>query len=772
MNSKNRYVTRKALTQTQTIAIVAIIVVVAIGGFLLYKPEPENQSPSAIATVSDTIAAINDALAFSAGESSDPDNNIDTYAWNFGDDKTGSGLTISHSYSLPGRYIISLVVTDEENAQDTNDDDLIFIDVSRESLIPVLTSPPQAKIAASDDVITIGETVSFDGVSSSGWYERRGVVTPIGTDIISWEWDFGDGTTDSGTEVTKTFNAEGNFAVTLTVKSEGTGKSDSVMRTIHVTETEIERPDVKNPDTYIFASAITSRVLDPVECTGASNRMALVVLTEGLVWYPPGKSTIEPRIAESYDISDDGKTYTFYLKEGINFWNGDELTAEDVEYTFQRFMAMNLPASWCDRLNLPLVQIGTGERISEELIEGALEVVDDHTFKFHLPKAYAPFIDTLALPLCGIISKDYAIERGSYQFGQDWLGRRDPNMQIGDALMGTGPYKLVQFVPNERTIFERNDDYWGEPAKIKRVIWLDIVEWSTRQTMILAGDIDATDCEASQIAVIEENPGIEVLSMKHGMVENLYFGFDRDMELQPVGAKHRPDIMNDIHMRRGMAYAFPYEDYFEQAWLGMIEPAYSNIEPGFLGYFPYQEDLTYDPARAEEEFRQAWDGEVWEEGFTLAFGFQPWMSEGGIIMGNLLQESLHKINPKFDLIITQASWPTLLYYPLYPAWAQSGPDPMWYNYNWRSKYGLFADFAKYVNTDLDIILDEALLESDPVKRTALYKQATDIMKEDVAMLHIGFAPTFYVYKDWLGNIEDSWQSAWYVDSPYFATVEK
>ena len=725
-----------------------------------------------MASVSDTIAQIGDSLSFSASGSSDLDDNIDSYAWDFGDGETGSGESVSHSYSNPGRYIVSLVVTDEEDLKDTNDDDLIFIDVSRETVIPVLDSPPQAKIVADMDVIVVGDTVTFDGISSSGWYDRRGVVTAITTDVTTWEWDFGDGATASGGQVTNTFDEVGNFAVTLTVTSDTTMKTDSVVRTIHVTETAIVGPDVKNPDTFTFASSITSRVLDPVESTGASNRMALVVLTEGLVWYPPGSATIEPRIAESYEISEDGKTYTFHLRQGVTFWNGDELTAEDVEYTFQRFMAMNIPGTWCDRINLPMVNIGTGEKISDDLIEASLEIVDDYTFVFHLAESYAPFIDTIALPICGIINKDYAIEHGSYQFGEDWLGQRDPNMQTGEALMGTGPYELVQFVPNERTVFERNDDYWGEPAKIKRVVWLDIVEWSTRQIMIIAGDIDATDGEASQISIIEEEPNIEVVAMRHGMVENLYFGFDRDMELQPVGASHRPDIMNDINMRKAIAYAFPYEEYIEQAWLGLIDRAYANIEPGLLGYFPYQDNLNYDPAKAEEYFKLAWDGEVWEEGFTMAFGYQPWMAEGGVIMGNLLQESLHEINPKFNLIITQQGWPTLLYYPLFPAWAQAGPDPMWYNYNWRSEYGLFAGFAKYVNDDLDVILDAAVLESDPVKRTALYKEATDIMKADVGMLHLDFPPTFFTYRDWIGNIDDSWQSAWYVDAPYFATLEK
>ena len=178
--SKRRFSTRKALTQTQTIAIVAVVIVAAVAIYYLWpKPKQENRPPSAMASVSDTIAQIGDSLSFSASGSSDLDDNIDSYAWDFGDGETGSGESVSHSYSNPGRYIVSLVVTDEEDLKDMNDDDLIFIDVSRETVIPVLDSPPQAKIGADMDVIVVGDTVSFDGISSSGWYDRRGVVTQL-----------------------------------------------------------------------------------------------------------------------------------------------------------------------------------------------------------------------------------------------------------------------------------------------------------------------------------------------------------------------------------------------------------------------------------------------------------------------------------------------------------------------------------------------------------------------------------------------------------------
>ena len=123
-------------------------------------------------------------------------------------------------------------------------------------------------------------------------------------------------------------------------------------------------------------------------------------------WYPPGGAEIVGRLAKSWTLSPDQTKYTFKLEEGVKFWNGDELTADDVVYTFQRYLIMNLPGTWCDRINLPMTGIGVGEKISDSLINSAVVAVDKYTVEFNLIEPYAPFIDTLALPGCGIISKD------------------------------------------------------------------------------------------------------------------------------------------------------------------------------------------------------------------------------------------------------------------------------------------------------------------------------------------------------------------------------
>lgn len=122
-----RVLSRKGMTWFQTVMLIAVIAVTEIGVYFLIP----NQPPKAVATVSETITQVDVILTFSASDSSDPDGEITYYRWDFGDGSTAAGETVTHSYTYPGRYIVLLTVTDDKGAEDTNDENLIFIDIMR-----------------------------------------------------------------------------------------------------------------------------------------------------------------------------------------------------------------------------------------------------------------------------------------------------------------------------------------------------------------------------------------------------------------------------------------------------------------------------------------------------------------------------------------------------------------------------------------------------------------------------------------------------------------
>ena len=159
-----------------------------------------NQAPIANAG-SNLTALVNETVAFSGALSSDPDGSIISYKWNFGDGSYGNGITVSHSFAAAGTYMVALTVMDNLGAAS---DCFVMVTVSEPVLPP--NQPPQAN-AGADAVATAGQPVSFSG---------SGSLDPDGT-ITSYNWDFGDGTSAAGLNVSKIYSAAGTYTVTLTV---------------------------------------------------------------------------------------------------------------------------------------------------------------------------------------------------------------------------------------------------------------------------------------------------------------------------------------------------------------------------------------------------------------------------------------------------------------------------------------------------------------------------------------------------------------------------
>ena len=159
-----------------------------------------------------------------------------------------------------------------------------------------------------------------------------------------------------------------------------------------------------------------------------------------------GSSEIVPSLAESWEISDDALTYTFHLRQGVKFHNGEELTADDVEYSFTRQLSVE------GAVNTDFLAQVKG---ADELIAGTADtlegfnVLDDYTFTITLKEPYAGFLACLSVPGCSIYNRE-ATEAAGDQFGLD------PALTIG-----TGPFKFTSWTINDRLVLTRNEDYWN-----------------------------------------------------------------------------------------------------------------------------------------------------------------------------------------------------------------------------------------------------------------------------------------------------------------------
>jgi len=507
-----------------------------------------------------------------------------------------------HTYDIPGHYIIYVEAVDDDGAKSNTITAPLFMKVGRPSITELsLDLPPVAIVGASESIITVGEEVSFDGSASYHYYERRGSIRTTTANIESWSWELGDGETAEGAEVTHTYTDPGSYLVLLTVKDSVLGKTDTFGRTIIVTPEPVSYAGIiKNPDTIVYAS--DNEMPSDLDIMGISEgntgRWVDMALSDALLTFEPGSTvpTTEGGLAERYEMSPDGKTYTFHLRHGVKFWDGTEMKAEDVVYTYRRSFKM-CGKGWGSMLVRGVLGIAPGDPIPDSALEEHIYAVDDYTVVFELPEPYGPFLFSIAYPGRGIIQKKAAIDAGSWFMGdtRDWLEVTDPAMEdvegiiAGKGLQATGPYKVKEWSKSERILLERNDDYWKGPAPTKYFLGLYIPEWSTKYMMLKQGDIDCTETSVSAAEMVMALPtsaGVQLTPIKYqGFVEVCYFGFNFDETKAPADNQVPGDFFNDVHMRKAFAYSVPYEKYVNEVYLGWADPAKGILIPGWPGYY-------------------------------------------------------------------------------------------------------------------------------------------------------------------------------------------
>ena len=289
-----------------------------------------------------------------------------------------------------------------------------------------------------------------------------------------------------------------------------------------------------HPDTLVVATIGDVDTLDPAWNYESAGDEIIMNTYDQLVTYDgPNATEFVPALATKWEISDDGKTYTFYIRKGVKFHNGDELTPEDVAYTFQRGLLQG--GTWSPQWLFTEPFFGTGVYDVAELVDpsGALDdsredlqkadaeklkaacekVVDAITYDndkgtvtMHLAQPWGPFLATLAQSWGSIVDKKWAVEQGAWDGScdtwQNFYGVDSSTAPLRDKENGTGPYMLDHWTPGEEIVLKANPHYWraeqnvpawdGGPTgpSIPTIVIKSVDEWGTRFAMLKAGDAD------------------------------------------------------------------------------------------------------------------------------------------------------------------------------------------------------------------------------------------------------------------------------------------
>ena len=315
----------------------------------------------------------------------------------------------------------------------------------------------------------------------------------------------------------------------------------------------------KDGGTLTIALETEIVTLDPAKTSSWFHRRIFDLLYDRLVGLDFDMSRVVPNLAESWEVSKDGLTYTFKLREGIKFHSGKPVTAEDVVFSLERLAKQ------------PLAESG--------LVLGmkSVQALDPRTVVVRMEYRNSEFLRNLARAGAAILNKS-AVERYGDNYGKTYVD-------------GTGPFMLKEWTPGERIVLVRNPAYtWGPPiyenrgpAYLEQVVWKNIPDASTRLLQLRAGQVDVVPprLPAHEISRLMADPSLQVLEYSLGLVV-------------PIGYNVQKPPLDDIRVRRALNYAIDSRSIINSVLYGHGIWADGLVAPTAYGYWPGVKGIAYD----------------------------------------------------------------------------------------------------------------------------------------------------------------------------------
>ncbi len=315
----------------------------------------------------------------------------------------------------------------------------------------------------------------------------------------------------------------------------------------------------------------TPETVDPARGTGENDLLVYVNVYECLVVPNAEDGSPEPQLAESWEPSEDGLSYTFKLRQDVTFDDGTPMTAKDVKYSFDRMMA-----------------IGEGFAYILKDVLAETVVMDDYTVEFKLAKTFGPFVSSLTafrIVNSAVVEANTAAD-GMYgengDYGTGYLLTHSA---------GTGPYVMSSFTVHDTMVMTKNENYWngGVPEAAPDTVEIqELTEASTTKMLMSNGDLDFVHGhqDSSTIASLTATDGIKVNPLQ-----------EAGLNFFMMNTKKAPT--DDVHIRKALSYACDYEQM--KSILGGAGDANGPVPTNLFGYVDNFEAYAYDLEKAKEE---------------------------------------------------------------------------------------------------------------------------------------------------------------------------
>lgn len=454
--------------------------------------------------------------------------------------------------------------------------------------------------------------------------------------------------------------------------------------------------------------------LDPRQINTQEAYFACANVYDTLTLFDLGATTIRPGLAESWDISEDGKTYTFHLRQGVSFHDGTPFNADAV-VTWYNSIKEGAPGSQWDATRMPYMKSFITDFVSE------VTKVDDATVTFGLPNPYAPLLANLAISIAGIPSPQ-ALE----QYGLD----------LGVNPSGTGAFALAKpddWTRDSQIVLTANPNYWGGAPAVQQAVLVVTPESATRLQQVETGEVDiAIFLTPEDVKKARDNSDLVIVE-SDGLNTN---AVEFNVTKEPFTSKE---------VRQALNYAVNKEEISAGLYDGGMTVAGGVLPPVDWAYNPDLKSYTYDPDKAKELLTTAGYTEdnplkFTFMAYTLARGYNP----AGDRLATAIQEYWKQVGVEAEIQTEEWTQYRLdqradKFQVSLKGWQGDNGDPD------NFLFSLLAGPSKgaantsfYGNPEVDALLVQAQQVSDQEQRKEIYHQAEQLIVDDAPWVFLGY----------------------------------
>ena len=465
---------------------------------------------------------------------------------------------------------------------------------------------------------------------------------------------------------------------------------------------------------------------------------------EGLLRFNQKTLEVEPSLAESFDIDNNKKVYTFHLRKGVKFFDDDcfegglgrEVTANDFKYCFEFLCSNHAENKWPSLFRGRILGADEYAAGSANEVKG-IRVIDDYTIQLELINPYSGLPNLVAVSAAAVYPKE-AIDKYGYE-------------GMHNRVVGTGPFLATEIKNGDKVVFERNENYWRKDEFGNQLPFLSRVEFS----FIKDKNAELEAFRNEELDMIWGLPVEEIPNIM-GSLEEAKNGENKEFEVQSInslnvqyyGFLYTSEVFADPNVRRAFNYAIDRDSLVDFILEGEGSAAHNGFVPEMKGY-PYESvnGFDYDPAKAKDLLKKA--------GYPNGNGFPEITlnlnASGGVnekvadALTAMLNQNLG-VNIKLNVMSMSELHPMVERGEIdfwRFGWIADYPDPSNFLYLFHSKNIIeeketSINYFRYSNPKFDEVYEAALVEIDPEKRMALYAQADQILMDDAVIMPLYF----------------------------------